>query len=219
MDFVRCRVPADRSGTTLRPPRSKPEDNRPRRSSPGHRKQHPSRARASENTGYNTTRLQVCETAGDRQPQWAGRQRARGPRNGHRLSDEERLRQAQGRSKKMKCAEELAACVREKKIGEFAGVTGADGRDRTGDLRFTKPLLCQLSYIGCDQPASHESAAPSADPYRRGRVSVVKSTRYGKRFPSSHAGIFKPDRDLLPALDRSTLSLTMSDGFRRECVG
>ena len=26
--------------------------------------------------------------------------------------------------------------------------TGADGRDRTDDLRFTKPLLYQLSYIG-----------------------------------------------------------------------
>ena len=26
--------------------------------------------------------------------------------------------------------------------------SGADGRDRTGDLRFTKPLLYQLSYIG-----------------------------------------------------------------------
>src|SRR6266481_5009089 len=30
--------------------------------------------------------------------------------------------------------------------------TGADGQDRTDDLRFTKPLLYQLSYIGeiCD---------------------------------------------------------------------
>src|SRR6266478_6079118 len=26
--------------------------------------------------------------------------------------------------------------------------TGADGRNRIDDLRFTKPLLCQLSYIG-----------------------------------------------------------------------
>lgn len=25
---------------------------------------------------------------------------------------------------------------------------GADGRNRTDNLRFTKPLLCQLSYVG-----------------------------------------------------------------------
>ena len=27
--------------------------------------------------------------------------------------------------------------------------TGADGRNRTGDLRITNALLYQLSYIGC----------------------------------------------------------------------
>ncbi len=30
----------------------------------------------------------------------------------------------------------------------MTGKTGADDRNRTGDLRFTKALLYQLSYIG-----------------------------------------------------------------------
>ena len=37
--------------------------------------------------------------------------------------------------------------------------TGADGRDRTDDLRFTKPLLYQLSYIG-EIRASHYATFP-----------------------------------------------------------
>jgi hypothetical protein len=32
--------------------------------------------------------------------------------------------------------------------------SGADGRDRTDDLRFTKPLLYQLSYIGLKSSAA-----------------------------------------------------------------
>ncbi len=35
--------------------------------------------------------------------------------------------------------------------------TGADGQDRTDDLRFTKPLLYQLSYIGIYWFLSHAS--------------------------------------------------------------
>ena len=31
-------------------------------------------------------------------------------------------------------------------------LSGADDRARTGDLRFTIPLLYQLSYIGADVP-------------------------------------------------------------------
>ena len=31
---------------------------------------------------------------------------------------------------------------------EFSKENGADARARTGDLRFTKPLLYQLSYVG-----------------------------------------------------------------------
>jgi hypothetical protein len=43
-------------------------------------------------------------------------------------------------------------------------VSGADDRDRTGDLVLTKDVLCQLSYIGVDtlvQPAAPEPVRPT----------------------------------------------------------
>src|SRR5579875_2200039 len=45
--------------------------------------------------------------------------------------------------------ETLRASAHEDQLsGSSSGKTGADGRTRTGDLRFTKPLLYQLSYVG-----------------------------------------------------------------------
>ncbi len=35
-------------------------------------------------------------------------------------------------------------------LAEGRGKRGADARGRTENLRFTKPLLCQLSYVGAD---------------------------------------------------------------------
>ena len=43
-------------------------------------------------------------------------------------------------------------------------MSGADDRDRTGDLVLTKDVLCQLSYIGVDtlvQPAAPEPVRPA----------------------------------------------------------
>ena len=49
-----------------------------------------------------------------------------------------------------------------------ANKNGADGRVRTDDLRFTKPLLYQLSYIGTGSPATRIIAgAPAAVKQRR----------------------------------------------------
>ncbi len=47
--------------------------------------------------------------------------------------------------------------------------TGADGRDRTDDLRFTKPLLYQLSYIG-------EICAPHYATFSRSRKQIGTTT-------------------------------------------
>ena len=41
-------------------------------------------------------------------------------------------------------------------------ISGADDRDRTGDLVLTKDVLCQLSYIGIDGLAAPRSIARGA---------------------------------------------------------
>src|ERR1039458_8450673 len=49
---------------------------------------------------------------------------------------------------------------------EIGRLRRADGRDRTGDIRFTKPVLYQLSYVGV---TSHRTAAaPALSPVRPG---------------------------------------------------
>jgi hypothetical protein len=52
----------------------------------------------------------------------------------------------------------------------LASNTGADDRDRTGDLVLTKDVLCQLSYIGLCRPAA--SADRSA-----AQTCITRSTR------------------------------------------
>jgi hypothetical protein len=49
--------------------------------------------------------------------------------------------------------------------GLQVGLRRADGRDRTGDLRFTRAALCQLSYVGvgCIVPSDGYIGGPRAD--------------------------------------------------------
>ena len=60
--------------------------------------------------------------------------------------------------------------------------TGADGQDRTDDLRFTKPLLYQLSYIG---QIREQHYATFLSPRKQidadgDKVAAIPKTRCGK---------------------------------------
>lgn len=48
----------------------------------------------------------------------------------------------------------------------------ADGRNRTGNLRFTKPVLCQLSYVGepCAEMVSPTFGARRVDGFAADRT-------------------------------------------------
>lgn len=52
---------------------------------------------------------------------------------------------------------------------------GADGRNRTDNLRFTKPLLCQLSYVGALNTPSRDSGGKYTMPVLHCQTCTIRS--------------------------------------------